>query len=74
MLINMYIGKYVSYIHLSDPLRVNFFLRDSLFIILLLMLASFALNKLHSIIIGSSYLIFAFTLGQKTQQAQFGRS
>lgn len=61
ILINIYLGKFFNQIDIHSPLRVQFFLRDSLFIILLLTLASFALNKIHSIIIGISYLILLLT-------------
>jgi signal transduction histidine kinase len=54
---NIYIGKFVSSIDISDSFRIYFFLRDSLFIALLMTLASFALNKIHSVIIGISYLV-----------------
>ncbi len=42
----------------ENSVLVNLFLRDSLFVIFLLTLASFSLHKLHSVIIGTSYLVF----------------
>jgi signal transduction histidine kinase len=55
--VNMYIGKFFSSIDSADPFRVYFFLRDALFIMLLIPLGAFALHKIHAIIIGVSYLI-----------------
>lgn len=55
--VNMYIGKFFSSIDSADPFRIYFFLRDALFIMLLIPLGAFALHKIHAIIIGVSYLI-----------------
>jgi len=57
ILINIYLGKFVSNINIDDPLRIYFFMRDSLFVMFLIALAAFALHKIHSIIIGISYII-----------------
>lgn len=54
---NIYLGKYISSITIISPIRVDFFLRDSLFIMLLIPLAAFTLNKLHAIVIGISYIV-----------------
>jgi two-component system, sensor histidine kinase and response regulator len=54
---NMYTGKFLSSINASDPFRIYFFLRDSLFIMFLIPLAAFSLHKIHAVIIGVSYLL-----------------
>jgi signal transduction histidine kinase len=68
-LIIVILGIFLSDIELTNPLRLNFFLRDSLFIILLLTVASFSLNKIHAFIIGIAYLItcIAFRVVIKSQ-------
>ncbi len=67
ILANIFIGKFVSEIDPAEPIRAYMFLRDSIFVILLLSLTAFALNKLHSIIIGIIYLVsiilFDFVIG-----------
>jgi signal transduction histidine kinase len=56
---NIIIGTFLTTKELTDPVHINFFLRDSLFILLLLTVASFSLHKLHSPIIGLAYLIYS---------------
>jgi signal transduction histidine kinase len=64
ILVNLFLGKFLYESMLEDSLRLNFFLRDSLFVILLLTLASFAIHRMHAILIGLAYLglCIAFSL------------
>jgi signal transduction histidine kinase len=57
VLINVFSGKFVDSYVFDVPVQVGFFLRDSLFVIFLLNLASFALHRIHAIIIGIMYMI-----------------
>lgn len=56
ILANIFIGKLISDIDAEDPVKAYLFLRDSIFVILLLSLAAFALHKIHALIIGFIYL------------------
>lgn len=57
--LNILIGKFFNSFEDTDPMRVNFYLRDSLFIIFILTTASFAINKIHSLIMGIAYIAFS---------------
>jgi signal transduction histidine kinase len=54
---NIIMGTFVPEIILFSPDHINFFLRDTLFILLLLTVASFSLHRIHAFIIGGCYLI-----------------
>jgi signal transduction histidine kinase len=59
ILANIIMGTFLPTNLLTSPVHLNFFLRDSMFIILLLTVTSFSLHKIHSLIIGVLYLVLA---------------
>jgi len=65
-IINIYVGEFVSEVNLTDALRTSFFLRDTIFIILLMTMGAFGLHRVHVILIGGSYLVVGFVFSEIT--------
>jgi len=57
ILSNLFIGKFVYDDLMDNALRLNFFLRDSLFVVLLITLAAFTIHRIHALLIGFLFII-----------------
>jgi signal transduction histidine kinase len=69
ILINIFLGVVLRSLGPEQLFRLNFFLRDSLFVFLLIALSAFALHKIHSLIIGSSYVLVMLFFSYMTRSA-----